>query len=110
MLCYFDINRKQNAYNLWDNGITAFQNATFYKEWDRIKTLDHQNLDELLPLIKDSITEKTRIITCFENFMKGHLLMQDILVHRVSNRHKSIQKQQEDRPIYVREVKDEDTF
>lgn len=110
ILCYLQDNKKIAAFNLWENGITAFRNATFYKEWERIKILDPYNIKEVVPYIKDSIIEKTRIIICFENFIKGQLILEEILAHKVSAKHKQLSRQQAERPIYLSEVSDEETF
>jgi len=110
VLCYYETNKKVAAFNLWDNGITAFRNAVFYKEWDRIGKLNPYNFAESIPYIKDSIIEKTRIITCFENFIKGQLILEEVLVHKVSAKHKQLASQQMERPIYTSELVDEDTF
>jgi hypothetical protein len=110
VLCYFQTNRKVTAYNLWDNSITTFRNSIFYREWERIKQLNPLNFEESVPYIKDSITEKTRIILCFENFIKGQLILNDVLVHRISKKHKNLKQQQEDRPVFLNELADENTF
>ncbi len=110
VLCYLDTNRKVTSYNLWENGISAFKNATFYKEWKRIKKLDPCRFEETIPYIKDSIMEKTRVITCFENFMKGQLILDEFLVHKISKKHKQLKKDQEDRPVKVSELEDDETF
>jgi len=77
--CYLNDNKKIAAFNLWQDGLLILTKAKFFQQWDELKTLDPTDKSKILPFIHESIIDQTRIIICFENFMKGQLILNGFL-------------------------------
>lgn len=112
---YSKNNQKVAAINLWANGFTMFHGATIIREFDAFKNISISSksppdFQTLLPYINDGLADDIRIVTCFENFMKGTLILSDIVVHKVSKKNKSLRKNQENRPINKSEIFNSDSF
>jgi len=108
--CYLKDNKKIAAFNLWQDGLLILTKAKFFQQWDELKTLDPTDKSKILPFIHESIIDQTRIIICFENFMKGQLILNEFLVHQLSDRHPKLKQLQKKRPINIDEVINEKTF
>lgn len=109
ILCYFeDKNQKIAALNLWCNGFLIFKEAKCVKEFSLLMKLlksfstTTSNIEQIAPFAFETIMDLTRIITCFENFIKGALLIQGIVVHECTDSIK--RKIQNERPIYRDDV------
>jgi len=112
---YHDNNRKVAALNLWVNGHRIFHGATIVKNFDTYKNIPSAknsppDIKTLWPFVEDNIIDHTRIITCFENFMKGFLLLNKCVVHKLSNKNKTLKNVQVDRPIKMDEIFSEASF
>ncbi len=112
---YHDYNRKVAALNLWVNGYRIFRGATIVKNFDIYKNIPYSketrpDINTLYSFVADNIIDHTRIITCFENFMKGFLLLNNCVVHKLSNKNKMLKNAQMNRPIIVDELFSESSF
>ena len=106
---YNRTNGKVIATNLWSNGVRIFKNATCIKNFNQLKEIPYTskippNIDLVMPFLEDNIMDKVRIITCFENFMKGLLILNNCIVHRISDKHKPLSNKQKKTPIKILEV------
>lgn len=102
-------NLKTTASNLWANGISIFKRAEIIMRFDDYKSISAgrstpPNIDDISPFIFESIMDKTRIITCFENFMKGVLILNGYVVHVISKSKKGLKKRQENEPILATDL------
>lgn len=112
--CYYGINRLVSALNLWSNGYHAFVGAKYVNEFERFKNTYHlenqkERIVTLMEFAFERIIDDTRVIICFENFMKGILLTQGYLAHVPHKRHK-LHEVQKQRPIAVEEVLKMDSY
>jgi hypothetical protein len=116
LFCYYSAtNSKVAAINLWLNGVRIFNNATCIKHFTELNNINFSqteppNLNQLFPFIDDNIIDNTRIVICFENFMKGVLMLNGFIAHVLSLKHKQLKKQQKNRPIKTDEVFIETSF
>ena len=112
---YHKNNQKIAAINLWFNGFSILHGATVVKGFDVYKKLEFTktnppDFEFLKPYINDSLMDKTRIITCFENFMKGTLILNDFVVHQLTDKNKTLKYQQQERPLKINEVFNSSSF
>lgn len=116
LLCYFDLtNQKIATVNLWANGLRIYKNATCIKYFSDLQSLSFSekhppDINKLFPFVNDNIIDNTRIITCFENFMKGSLILNGFVAHILTMKHKDLKYQQKERPIKASEVFTESSF
>lgn len=106
-------NQKIAAINLWINGFNIFYGATVVKGFDTYKSVEFTetqppDFEVLSPFINDSLMDDTRIVTCFENFMKGILILNDCIVHKLNK--KPLKYDQQVRPIRISEAFTEFSF
>ena len=111
---YFaQMNQEGIAMNLFRFGYRQFALATIIKRVDEIKpiceelttkgTVDH-NL--ILDFAFDQLIDSVRIALCFENFMKGVLLLKGYVIHKLDNKiFKDLSKEQYERPIHYSEIR-----
>jgi hypothetical protein len=102
-------NLKVSAINLWANGYKILNGATIVKNFESYKSIEFKDfkktdLKKLEPFIYDNLMDKIRIITCFENFMKGILLLNNYIVHKLTDKNKILKKVQKKRPININEI------
>ncbi len=102
-------NQKVAAINLWENGLKILHGATIVKSFDIYQNVQFSetrppDFETLMPFINDSLMDATRVTTCFENFMKGILILNDCVVHKLTNKNKALKNEQVNRPIKVTEV------
>ena len=110
---YRESNQKIAAINLWTNGYKILHGATVVKGFDIYKNVEFTethppDFEILSPFINDALMDDTRIITCFENFMKGLLILNDCVVHKIIR--KPLKYEQIERPIKIPEVFTEISF
>lgn len=108
-------NQNIAALNLMVNGYKILYGATIIKRFETYKSVEFTkenppNFQTLLPFINDSLMDDTRIITCFENYMKGVLILNDFVVHLLTNKNKDLKYEQRDRPIKITEVFTPESF
>jgi len=108
-------NQKIAAINLWTNGFKVFHGATIVKGFDIYEKIpftetNPPDLKAIMPFINDSLMDDTRIITCFENFMKGVLIINDYVVHKLTNKNKALKYEQQKRPLKIAEVFNQTSF
>jgi hypothetical protein len=110
ILCYYDKdNGKVASLNLWHNGIQIFNRATCIKDFDSLRKIEFRSktpdVNQMLPFVQEQIIDYTRIVTCFENFVKGCLILNGYVVHYLNKtKHGNLAKQQRMRPIAIPEV------
>lgn len=102
-------NQKIAAINLWANGFKILYGATIVKGFDTYRNVQFTknqppDFETLMPFINDSLMDETRVTTCFENFMKGILILNDCVVHKLTNKNKALKYEQQDRPLKITEV------
>lgn len=107
--------QKIAAITIWQNGLTLLNEARAVKEFDVFKNisfteLQPPNFEILFPFINDSLIDNIRIITCFENFMKGILIVNDYVVHKLTNKNKLLKNAQRNRPLKIFEVFTQSSF
>jgi len=109
ILCYYNqVNQKVAALNLWGNGIQIFGNAKCVKEFNTLKEKsglllkDPSQVAAVAQFVFESIIDFTRIIICFENFIKGSLLINGVIVHILGD--KALKAKQSKEPIFSSEV------
>lgn len=110
-LTYYDeVNKQIAALNLWKNGLSILQRATIFQNFEVFKKMEANELtppnpNTIRPFIEDKIMDDTRIVTCFENFMKGILVLNNIVIHQLNRKkHNALRNDQEKRPILKSEV------
>ncbi len=108
-------NQKVAALNLWTNGHRIFINAKLIKDFDTFEAIpcgeyERPELAQVMPFMIENIIDKTRIITCFENFMKGVLMLQGFVVHKLSKKNTTLRNHQNSRPVRIAEVFTETSF
>ena len=101
--------QKVAALNLWKNGFGIFQRAKVVKDFHDFETIPYgpnarPDLARVMPFMFENIIDKTRIITCFENFMKGALMLQGYIAHKLSKKNNVLRNQQNARPVAIIEV------
>lgn len=106
----YECNREQVTTNLWSFAYIIIKNANWIKNIDPLKTLDlSQNATEdslkrlAVEYAFDHYIDSVRIITCFENYMKGQLVINKFLVHELVSNHVLNDKQRK-RPISISEI------
>lgn len=114
---YREGNRKEVAINLWNNGYLVFHEGTrLVTEFEKYKNIPTSqditpNVEDLAYFAFRKTMDYTQIITCFENFMKGVLLLNGYVVHKISSKQKKdLSDAQKDRPIKIEEVFTENSF
>lgn len=93
-------------------GCKVFNGAYKVKNFDKFKEIchdvwNHKNRDEdLLPFLEEHIVDQLRVTTCFENMMKGILLCNGVVIHKISNEPAflDLHQQQKKRPIKMGEI------
>jgi hypothetical protein len=108
-------NQKIAAINLWVNGFKILHGATIVKDFDTYQNIQFTETEApdfttLKPFINDSLMDDIRITTCFENFMKGVLILNDCVVHKLSNKNKVLKYEQTERPLKIEEVFNSTSF
>lgn len=102
-------NQKIAAINLLVNGFKILHGATIVKRFDTYRNVQFTktqppDFESLMPFINDSLMDDTRIIICFENFMKGILILNDCVVHKLTSKNKALKYEQQKRPLKITEV------
>jgi hypothetical protein len=106
---YAKQNQKVAAINLWFNGYRILHGATIVKKFEVYKNMptgpdNPPDLDLVMFFWEDNIMDKTRIVTCYENFMKGILLLNDVVVHKLVKASNELKKAQRGLPVTINEV------
>lgn len=100
IFAYYDTrNQKVAAINLLFNGYRIFKGATIVRNFDVYKNMPSgpdspPDINLIMSFFENNIIDETRIITCFENFMKGMLLLNGIVVHKLANVSKDLKQAQ----------------
>jgi hypothetical protein len=116
VFAYYDKrNQKVSTINLWFNGYRILYGATIVKNFETYKNMptgpdNPPDLNLIMSFFEDNIIDETRIITCFENFMKGYLLLNGIVVHKLAKVSKELKQAQRDRPVTIDEVFTPESF
>lgn len=116
LVAYYDTrNQKVAAINLLFNGYRLFKGATIVRNFDVYKNMPvgpdtPPDINLIMSFFEDSIIGETRIITCFENFMKAMLLLNGIVVHKLANVSKDLRQVQRERPVKIEEVFTPESF
>ena len=110
--------RKVVALNMIVNGYGIFRSASVIKELDNIeKALEQVHVDPSRYFLGDAVTaldppilDATKILLCFENFLKAELLLRGIVIHKIESNGVpsdvlSMSKDQKKRPITLVEYK-----
>jgi hypothetical protein len=108
-------NQKISTINLWVNGFGIFHGATVVKDFETFKNIKFSetkppDFDTIKSFIDDGLMDDTRIVTCFENFMKGILLLNDYVVHKLTDKNKTLKYEQRERPLKITEVFTQTSF
>ncbi len=116
ILCYYHSNnQKVTASNLWANGMEIFRRAFIVQNFEEYKRIPFganqmQPLEAILPYVFESIVDKTRIIICFENFMKGTLMLNGIVVHEINETYSDLKRKQKKSPVKASELFNRQSF
>jgi hypothetical protein len=109
-------NRQGLARGLLTFGMTNFSNCFVVKNIGTIQDVIMKNrklkYEEALPFVMNKLVDSIRIISCFENYMKAHLLINDFVIHSIIvdknhkdvNRYRALKKQQDIRPVKFSEL------
>lgn len=109
-------NRQSLANGLITFGVTNFFNCYSIINIDIIKGVLFRKkkltFDEAYPFALNKLVDSIRIISCFENYMKAHLLINDFVVHSIYakkgdrdyKKYMELREEQSKRPIKLSEL------
>lgn len=108
-------NQKIAAINLLFNGFKILQDAKVVKDFDLYRSIQYTEVQRpqqevIAPFINNSLMDDTKIIICFENYMKAILIHNDYVVHKVTDKLKNLKFEQRDRPLKISEVFQQSSF
>lgn len=112
---YQPVNQQIAALNLWVNGFEIYSDAYIIKNLQTYLQLGFSqthppDIQKVSPFIFNDLMDHIRIGILFENYMKGELLLHYYVVHKVSDKHQALKKEQHKRPIKMEEIFSAESF